>query len=195
MSVDIRKLSDLTGASVQSMFRAYFGDPDLEACIKGDLAGLGGGANENYNSDIKRLTCVVKRKGEAEELHLVAKLPVPHGFMRQMHKIARPLMKEVTWYTRAAPALLEQAPGLAGTLPICYHGHTGYGERLAPTACERVCCLPCWFPFRKMDDGILLLEDLSKYECCNIISNLSDFFYVLECGVHTVNNYVCNAFD
>ena len=86
--VNIRGSKDLDQSRVQAMMRAFFDTPDLTVKMSGKVGSQGGGANENYNSEIKRLSCVLKRgEGEEEEeLHMIIKVP-PKGFIRKMHKI------------------------------------------------------------------------------------------------------------
>ena len=87
--VNIRGSKDLDQSRVQAMMRAYFDTPDLTVKMSGKVGSQGGGANENYNSEIKRLSCVLKRgegEEEEEELHMIIKVP-PKGFIRKMHKI------------------------------------------------------------------------------------------------------------
>ncbi len=88
--VNIRGSKDLDQSRVQAMMRAHFDTPDLTVKMSGKVGSQGGGANENYNSEIKRLSCVIKRgegeEEEEEELHMIIKVP-PKGFIRKMHKI------------------------------------------------------------------------------------------------------------
>ena len=69
-------------------------------------------------------------------------------------------MKEVLWYTRVAPSLSRISPDLPDLLPDCYHGHSNYQDDYEPTCCERLCCILCWLPCRKLETGLLMLENL-----------------------------------
>ena len=74
----------------------------------------------------------------------------------------RPLMKEVLWYTVVAPQLTRLSPHLGELLPDCFHGHSNYEEDFRPTWCERFCCVLCWLPARKLETGLLMLENLME---------------------------------
>ena len=58
-------------------------------------------------------------------------------------------------------------------------------------------CLPCWYPFRKPDDGIMVLEDLSrpsslggnKYE--NVDKSKVLGVEHARCQVLILNKYFC----
>jgi len=93
---------------------------------------------------------------------MMVKLPVDSPFHKFFTKISRPFLREVAWYSRAAPALGAISADVAKLSPRCYHSWTAYGDNVKLTSCERRSCLLCWLPFRKVDSGIMLLEDLTK---------------------------------
>ncbi len=160
----IRCVEDITDTSVQEMLREHFNDRSLTATLDGEgLKVLGTNCNDHYNSDIKKVTCLVVKDGkEKREMHMIVKLPVM-GSMRHFHKIARPLMREVIWYTVAVPTLKKFSDVLSSLLPLVYQGYSVHSKTvLSPPLCERLCCLPCWLPFRKIDGGVLIFEDLTK---------------------------------
>lgn len=92
----VKTLEDINNDSLTKVFGQYFNQAqDVKATIDGDFGGFGG-TNDNYNSEIKRLTVIVKRnEDQVEKIGIVFKLPVSSPFLRRTQKFARPLMKEV----------------------------------------------------------------------------------------------------
>lgn len=82
----VKGVQDINDKTLTDIFAAFYADRSVTARAKGDYGRLSG-INDNYNSDIKKLTVVVSREGKGEdEANVVVKLPVTAPFLRKMHK-------------------------------------------------------------------------------------------------------------
>ena len=117
------------------------------------------------------------------------KSPPRMSFIRQVHKLSRPFFNEVSWYLDLVPQLeLVHGKGktikskildeiakpsaslISGTidhiLPTCYHAYSSYysDHEGQGTCCTRTCPWWCWLPFRRSEQGVLILENITMRE-------------------------------
>ena len=88
----IRDLSDVDEASLTAVFAKFYGEPGAKASVVGDFGELlSGSANDNYNSEVKKLKVKVNFEGgsDAKEVNVVFKVPVQSLFLRRTQKVAR----------------------------------------------------------------------------------------------------------
>ena len=87
----IRSLADVNDSSLSDVFAEFYGDPGARAEIQGEYGALlSGAANDNYNSEVKKLRVRVTRSsGEEREVNIVFKVPVQSLFLRRTQKVSR----------------------------------------------------------------------------------------------------------
>nr|ALS04370.1 juvenile hormone-inducible [Acartia pacifica] len=145
------------------------------------------GDNESSPEPAAKPTSTEDAKEEntavAEEFRtfdLVVKVPPKASFMRLMHKLTKPFLNEVTWYLDMVKQIEfvekdmhESSFKLANIVPVCYHAYSNYYAGEISDKCK---CAPwfCALPFRSSEEGILLLENVTKrgYKMFNKMSIL-----------------------
>eukprot|EP00095_Tigriopus_kingsejongensis_P004595 maker-scaffold416_size178335-snap-gene-0.28 protein:Tk04595 transcript:maker-scaffold416_size178335-snap-gene-0.28-mRNA-1 annotation:"PREDICTED: uncharacterized protein LOC100203980" len=158
----IRCLDDLSEQSYADIFKVHFQTQDVQVLEVGSPGNMGG-VNEQYNSEVKKASLKLRINGEERTIHLFIKIPVDSGLTNFMGKLVRPFMKEAFWYGEAAPLLASKYPPLKDSTPTMYFGSSNFADELRnPGCCKDKCCCLCWFPCRSREEGILILEDLSK---------------------------------
>ena len=129
------------------------------------------GFNDFYNSDIvKAHLRFTEPNDEGHEFDVVIKLPTGINFHKHFSKVFPAFTREIIMYTYAREAF----PEFKDFMPECYHGESTWSDD--PFAgswlmdhvnvpCV-ICCVCCC---RKPDEGVLILEDLTKngYELFN----------------------------
>jgi len=107
-------------------------------------------------------------KTETRTLDLVVKSPPKASFMRLMHKLTKPFLNEVTWYLDMLHQIhfvekVIQDPDfkLSNIVPNCYHAYSNYYSGQVTNLCESAPWF-CNLPFRSSEEGILLLENVTK---------------------------------
>jgi len=186
---DIKELSHLTESAIRDILRAWTGDQGLAISKMGSLEDMSG-TNDAFNSSICSLEVSVDYshpdKSEEESavegtkvhrkqqktFHFVIKTPPHSGFIRNVHKITKPFLNEVTWYSEllGQVALVQehlpedfpsQALSLTKGCPTVYHANSNYYSGEAGNTCT---CLPwfCWLPIRQAEKGVLVMENVKK---------------------------------
>jgi hypothetical protein len=158
----IHHLRDLNIENLETILRVHYQRQDVS--VTGDGGGISefGGTNDFANSEIKKISLKVRIGLDNEEdVPLVVKLP-PTGFIRNIHKLYKPMLKETVWYTMMHPMLSNKCPALRGIAPTCYHAYVSGMDDLTGGCYERVCCALCCVPCRKYESGLIILEDLTK---------------------------------
>jgi len=181
---DIRTLQDLTEEAVRDILRRSTGDHDLSLDEMGQFEDMSG-LNDAFNSTICSLqvTATYTDKQTATEdsaaeeekskttktFHFVIKSPPKASFIRLMHKITKPFLNEVTWYMEMSRQIeyaeKDEKPGtfkVGSLVPVCYHTYSNYFYGESGTNNCAGCPAICLLPFRKCEEGILVLENVNK---------------------------------
>ena len=118
--------------------------------------------NDHFASDVVKASVSFLRdesSEEAEELHLVFKLP-PSNVLKYAARAMRIFRHEVLWYTRYLPLL--RSPEAGALVPRVLHGYVS-NEGDGPLDGDSIAKLACGVAFRRSERGILIMEDLTKY--------------------------------
>ena len=157
-------MSDLNESALSDILIAHYAPEKVtDVKITGDISQYNcSNVNDAMMSDLKNVAVTFEKEGQKMTLDLFVKLPVEAPFVKFLMKMNRPVTKEAIYYTKARYMLAKEHPQLNEIIPKCYHGYTNYEGQLRPTFCMKYCCLFCWWPTMKYENGILILEDLSK---------------------------------
>lgn len=162
----IKKLKDINESTLSHVLTAHFTPRKVtNVKITDDVSAYTcANVNDAMMSDLKNLTVTFELgdSGHKQSLPLFVKLPSEAPFVKFLMKMNRPVTKETIYYTKVKDTLAAKHPVLKEIIPECYHGFTNYEKRLKATCCMKYCCLFCWWPAMKYEDGILILEDLEK---------------------------------
>jgi len=186
--VELGELKDMSGTN--DAFNSSICSLQVKASLSKDEKGKSGDTADTDNKDPSStgdqpeqpsssvsgddLKAVAASSGEQQQhrtFDMVVKSPPKASFMRLMHKITKPFLNEVTWYLDMMKQveLVEKkfdddmlsSWRLANIVPQCYHAYSNYYCGEASDGCQAGPWF-CSLPFRSAEDGILLLENVTK---------------------------------
>jgi len=166
--VTMGQLTDMSGTN--DAFNSSICSLEVTAGMAGKTDGEGEEKQATNNGDIK-----VGNGNDStsqKTFHFVIKSPPNQAFIRLMHKLTKPFLNEVTWYLellKQISLLKQQLPeplnsrslSLARQCPVVYHAHSNYYSGEASNSCT-ACPWFCSLPFRKAEEGILVMENVKK---------------------------------
>ena len=158
---EVRNSVDLNLSSLQSIFERYHDNSAFEVTDFKFDGDFGEGANANANSDLKGLWVTLKKQsGEKEQVHVIVKTPFALGFFRAASRILEPFFRESLWYGVIVPELSRHFPEVAALVPGCYYSNCNRFDIQVPSKVQSLCCILCWGPCKKSEEGIILLENM-----------------------------------
>jgi len=129
-----------------------------------DMTGLvereGRAHNDNYNSTLKQIAVSYSVSGTEKTLHLLIKIP-PSNFLATVHKLVKPFTKESLWYSTCVGELVKVEPKVATLTARCLLATTN-SLRDGVGCCEAKCHWICWCPCQSTEQGLIILENLTK---------------------------------
>lgn len=179
--VELGELKDMSGTN--DAFNSSICSLQVKVSLGADEKGEGGDADNNDPSSTidqpsssvseDDLKAAAASSGELQHktFDMVVKSPPKASFMRLMHKITKPFLNEVTWYLDMMKQVelvennfdeeMFSRWRLANIVPECYHAYSNYYCGEASDGCQAGPWF-CSLPFRSAEDGILLLENVTK---------------------------------
>ncbi|XP_059092153.1 uncharacterized protein LOC131887557 [Tigriopus californicus] len=159
---DILRLEDLSEANWERIFQSYFKTKNVKILDIGGQTKLDG-INEQYNSDIKKISLKLSVNGEDKEVHTFIKVPMDSILHDTNGKLVMTFAKEIFWYKEGSVILGSKYPELKGISPTLFHGASTFQDDfVSPGCCRKHCCFFAWCLCTKKEQGIMIMEDLTK---------------------------------